>query len=54
MKSQSSSTSRKRISSEDALAGLALGAEVPQELWAAVAEVLAWAYSLGEGGNYPR
>jgi flagellar biosynthesis protein len=30
----------------DALAGLALGAEVPEELWKAVAEVLAWAYGL--------
>lgn len=30
----------------DALAGLALGAEVPEELWKAVAEVLAWAYAL--------
>jgi flagellar biosynthesis protein len=30
----------------DSLARLALGAEVPEELWAAVAEVLAWAYSL--------
>jgi flagellar biosynthesis protein len=30
----------------DALASLALGSEVPEDLWAAVAEVLAWAYSL--------
>jgi flagellar biosynthesis protein len=30
----------------DALAQLALGDEVPEELWAAVAEVLAWAYGL--------
>jgi flagellar biosynthesis protein len=30
----------------DTLASLALGEEVPEELWAAVAEVLAWAYSL--------
>jgi flagellar biosynthesis protein len=29
-----------------ALASLALGDEVPEELWTAVAEVLAWAYSL--------
>ena len=29
-----------------ALAGLDLGREVPEELWVAVAEVLAWAYSL--------
>ena len=28
------------------LAGLALGHEVPEELWLAVAEVLAWAYAL--------
>ena len=30
----------------DALARLALGQEVPEALWTAVAEVLAWAYSL--------
>jgi flagellar biosynthesis protein len=30
----------------DALATLALGQEVPEALWTAVAEVLAWAYSL--------
>jgi flagellar biosynthesis protein len=30
----------------DSLASLALGAEVPEEMWTAVAEVLAWAYSL--------
>jgi flagellar biosynthesis protein len=29
-----------------ALAGLDLGQEVPEELWVAVAEVLAWAYGL--------
>jgi flagellar biosynthesis protein len=29
-----------------ALAGLELGHEVPEELWAAVAEALAWAYAL--------
>jgi flagellar biosynthesis protein len=28
------------------LAALALGDEVPEELWTAVAQVLAWAYSL--------
>ena len=28
------------------LAALALGDEVPQQLWTAVAEVLAWAYGL--------
>ena len=30
----------------DALASLALGDEVPEALWMAVAEVLAWAYRL--------
>jgi len=30
----------------DALAHLALGGDVPEELWAAVAEALAWAYSV--------
>jgi len=30
----------------EALAGLELGSEVPQELWVAVAEALAWAYRL--------
>jgi flagellar biosynthesis protein len=29
-----------------ALGGLELGHEVPEELWAAVAEALAWAYGL--------
>jgi flagellar biosynthesis protein len=29
-----------------ALAGLELGHEVPEELWVAVAEALAWAYGL--------
>jgi flagellar biosynthesis protein len=38
----------------DSLAALALGDEVPEELWTAVAQVLAWAYSLDGGGNYPR
>jgi flagellar biosynthesis protein len=33
----------------DALADLALGQEVPQAMWTAVAEVLAWAYGL-QGG----
>jgi flagellar biosynthesis protein len=37
----------------DALAGLALGQEVPQELWDAVAEVLAWAYSVSETAITP-
>ena len=32
-----------------ALAMLALGDEVPEELWTAVAEVLAWAYGLSYG-----
>jgi flagellar biosynthesis protein len=30
----------------EALAGLEIGHEVPEELWGAVAEVLAWAYRL--------
>ena len=30
----------------EALAGLELGSEVPEELWAAVAEAIAWAYGL--------
>jgi len=37
----------------DTLAALALGDEVPEELWTAVAQVLAWAYRLERGGNYP-
>lgn len=37
----------------DALAGLALGADVPEELWAAVAEALAWAYSVSERAITP-
>jgi flagellar biosynthesis protein len=37
----------------DALAGLALGAEVPEDLWAAVAEALAWAYSVSERAITP-
>ena len=35
----------------DALAGLALGQEVPEELWGAVAAALAWAYSVGDSAN---
>ena len=35
----------------EALAGLALGDEVPEALWVAVARVLAWAYELEEGAN---
>ena len=34
-----------------ALAALDLGQEVPQELWTAVAEVLAWAYALDAGAR---
>jgi len=30
----------------EALAGLDLGSEVPEELWVAVAQALAWAYRL--------
>jgi len=30
----------------EALGGLALGQDVPEEMWLAVAEVLAWAYEL--------
>jgi flagellar biosynthesis protein len=37
----------------DALAQLALGDEVPEELWAAVAEALAWAYSVGDAAITP-
>jgi flagellar biosynthesis protein len=36
-----------------ALARLALGSEVPEALWTAVAEVLAWAYGLQERGITP-
>jgi flagellar biosynthesis protein len=37
----------------DALAAMALGQEVPEELWTAVAEALAWAYSVGERAITP-
>jgi flagellar biosynthesis protein len=37
----------------DALAGLALGDEVPEDLWAAVAEALAWAYSVSDSAITP-
>ena len=37
----------------DALALLALGDEVPDELWAAVAEALAWAYSVSDAAITP-
>lgn len=36
-----------------ALAQLALGQEVPEAMWTAVAEVLAWAYGLTGGGPTP-
>jgi flagellar biosynthesis protein len=35
----------------DALAQLALGDEVPEAMWTAVAEVLAWAYGLDLQAN---
>lgn len=38
----------------DSLAALALGDDVPEELWTAVAQVLAWAYSLPGGATYPK
>jgi flagellar biosynthesis protein len=38
----------------DSLARLALGQEVPEELWTAVAEVLAWAYALSDGAITPK
>jgi flagellar biosynthesis protein len=38
----------------DALAGLALGSEVPEDLWAAVAEALAWAYSVSDAAITPK
>ena len=37
----------------DALALLALGDEVPEDLWAAVAEALAWAYSVNDRAITP-
>ena len=37
----------------DALADLALGDEVPQELWEAVAAALAWAYSVSDAAITP-
>jgi flagellar biosynthesis protein len=36
-----------------ALAQLSLGQEVPEAMWTAVAEVLAWAYGLHGGGPTP-
>jgi len=37
----------------DALAHMALGHEVPEELWKAVAEALAWAYSVSDEATTP-
>jgi flagellar biosynthesis protein len=37
----------------DAFAGLALGSEIPEEMWGAVAAALAWAYSLGDSSITP-
>jgi flagellar biosynthesis protein len=37
----------------DALANMALGDEVPEELWAAVAEALAWAYAVSDRAITP-
>jgi flagellar biosynthesis protein len=37
-----------------ALAELSLGAEVPEELWTAVAQVLAWAYRLDSHAITPK
>jgi flagellar biosynthesis protein len=37
----------------DALAHLSLGHEVPEELWTAVAEALAWAYSVSDAAITP-
>lgn len=36
-----------------ALSALSVGGEVPEELWLAVAEVLAWAYGLERGAITP-
>ena len=36
-----------------ALAQLSLGDEIPEAMWKAVAEVLAWAYGLAGGGPTP-
>jgi flagellar biosynthesis protein len=38
----------------DTLASLAIGREVPEELWMAVAEVLAWAYGLERRALVPK
>jgi flagellar biosynthesis protein len=37
----------------EALSTLALGQDVPEDLWLAVAEVLAWAYGLEKQGITP-
>jgi flagellar biosynthesis protein len=37
----------------EALGTIDLGQEVPEELWIAVAEVIAWAYALERGGLRP-
>ena len=37
----------------EALAGLDLGTEVPEELWVAVAQALAWAYRLDLRASNP-
>ena len=36
-----------------ALSELALGQEIPEQMWTAVAQVLAWAYGLSENGPSP-
>lgn len=38
----------------DTLASMALGQEVPEELWIAVARVLAWAYQLDKRADTPK
>lgn len=38
----------------EALAGLELGKEVPEDLWVAVAQALAWAYRLDLRASTPR
>ena len=38
----------------DALARLALGAEVPEDLWTAVAAALAWAYGVSDAAITPK
>src|SRR3954454_9843797 len=36
-----------------ALSELALGQDVPEQMWTAVAQVLAWAYGLSDKGSTP-